>query len=144
MELSTDMKGDITELQCILAFTQRGYIVSIPYSKAKYDFIVDINGVLVKIQAKTSHGVLSPVGTLDSFMFKTSSITVNTVRINQTSYCKRDIDYFATIYNGDCFLIAVEECGSGTKTLRVNPPLNGNVKNIPIMNKNSNEINNRL
>lgn len=130
MELSTDLKGDITELQCILAFTQRGYVVSIPYSKAKYDFIVDINGVLIKIQAKTSCGVPNPIGLLDSFMFRTKSVTVNTIKVNQSSYHKKDIDYFATIYNGDCFLIPVEECGPQSKTLRINPPLNGNVKNI--------------
>ena len=33
-------KGNLTELQCLTAFTELGYTVSIPYGDcAKYDFI---------------------------------------------------------------------------------------------------------
>ena len=42
---------------------------------------------------------------------------------------EKDIDYFATFYNGKCYLIHINDCGS-TKTLRFNLPANGIVSTI--------------
>ena len=48
-------KGNLTELQCITAFYEIGYSVSIPYGEnSRYDFIADVNGHLIRIQVKTS------------------------------------------------------------------------------------------
>ena len=53
--LNTHFLGKITELQVAEAFLQRGFQVCQPLvSDSRYDFIVDINGRLLKIQVKTS------------------------------------------------------------------------------------------
>lgn len=55
MILNSKQKGNLTELQCLAAFGQYGYTISIPYGDcARYDFIVDINNKLYRIQCKTS------------------------------------------------------------------------------------------
>ena len=47
-------KGLLTELRCELDFTNLGYVVSKPITAdSRYDYIVDINGRLLKIQCKT-------------------------------------------------------------------------------------------
>ena len=44
------IKGLTTELQCQLFFTSLGYNVSVPLGEdCKYDFIVDIDGQLLRI-----------------------------------------------------------------------------------------------
>ena len=47
--LTTSDIGDITELQCILAFRERGIAVSIPFGdSAPYDLVVELGGELKK------------------------------------------------------------------------------------------------
>ena len=47
--------GNLTELQCLTSFVSLGYNVSIPYGdNAKYDFIADIQGKLIRVQVKTA------------------------------------------------------------------------------------------
>ena len=42
-ELTTKQKGNITEIQCLLAFISQGYKVSIPYGEdCRYDLVLDI------------------------------------------------------------------------------------------------------
>ena len=51
--VDTKQIGNLTELQCITRFYELGYSISIPYGDSeKYDFILDINGNLYKIQCK--------------------------------------------------------------------------------------------
>ena len=53
--LNAKQKGNLTEFRCIVAFMEQGYNISIPYGdNSKYDFIADIDGKLLKIQAKTA------------------------------------------------------------------------------------------
>ena len=53
--LNSKQKGNITELECMLAFVKLGYNVLIPYGDCeRYDFVVDIKGNFYKIQVKTS------------------------------------------------------------------------------------------
>lgn len=119
--LNTKQKGNLTELLCLAAFTELGYIVSIPYGDcARYDFIVDIDNKLYKIQCKTANEVEDGV-----FRFSTRSTQVGISSVNTRTYSKNDIDFFATIINKKCCLIPVEETSSREKTLRINPPKNG-------------------
>ncbi len=119
--LNSKQKGNLTELLCLAAFTELGYTVSIPYGDcARYDFIVDINNKLYKIQCKTANEVEDGV-----FRFSTRSTQVGTSSINTRTYSKDEIDFFATIINKKCCLIPVEETSSRAKTLRINPPKNG-------------------
>ena len=53
MELTPKQKGNLTELQCLTAFIQQGCTVSIPYGDcARYDFLVDIDGIIIKVQCE--------------------------------------------------------------------------------------------
>ena len=123
----TKVKGNITELMCIAGFIELGYQVSIPYGdSAKYDFVVDVNGKFWRVQCKSSH-VAHRGGKEDSgaFSFGTVSQTTNTKKTVRHQYTKKDIDYFATWYNNNVYIIPVEET-STSKTLRLSPPKNEN------------------
>mgnify|MGYP002620560538 CR=1 FL=1 len=119
---STLIKGDTTELQCILAFQSRGYYCSVPFSgSCRYDLIVDINNKLFKIQCKSSvchqqDGVL---------LFSTSRTTTNTKETVRYSYSKDEVDYFYTYWNNYHFLVPIEETSTTSKSLRISKPLQG-------------------
>ena len=49
----------------------------------------------------------------------------NATGYTQNSYTKDDIDYFATFFNGEVYLIPIEECSGAAKRLRFLPPKNG-------------------
>ena len=107
----------------MLAFIKLGYTCSVPFgNSAKYDFIVDVNGELLRIQCKSSHYVDD---TKDAFYIDTSTSTVNTKEIKRYLYTNKDIDYFATSFENEVYVISIEECSGTTKTLRINPPKNG-------------------
>ena len=53
-ELNSHFKGEITEQQVAIEFLTLGYLVSKPLvQRSRYDFVVDINHKLYKIQVKT-------------------------------------------------------------------------------------------
>lgn len=111
MELSSKEKGNLTELQCLMAFYELGYKASIPYGEnSRYDFILDVDGILLRIQVKTC------TVTANGITIPCKSTQVNSTETKVYSYNKEQIDYFATYYNNQCYLIKVEECSS-TKTL---------------------------
>lgn len=127
-ELSPKQKGNLTELQCLTAFYELGYSVSIPYGEnSRYDFIADINNQLLKIQVKTSRVKKEN----EAIEFACRSTNVNTKGTTYHRYDKEQIDYFATYWEGKCYLIPVEEC-SVTKTLRFCYPANGQKKGITL------------
>lgn len=111
MELSSKEKGNLTELQCLTACYELGYKASIPYGEnSRYDFILDVDGILLRVQVKTC----KETGT--GIKIPCRSTQVNTSEIKSHAYNKEQIDYFATFYKGNCYLIKVEEC-SIEKTL---------------------------
>lgn len=127
MSLTTKQKGNLTELQCLTAFTENGCPVSIPYGDSdKYDFIADVDGKLLKVQVKTSS---LKQGNKDAIAFSCRSTHKNFGGTTNRKYTKEDIDYFATYWNHTCYLIPIEEC-STEKTLRFVPPKNGQTKGI--------------
>lgn len=129
VELTTKQKGNITEMECILAFMKAGYKVSIPYGEdCKYDLVVDINNKLYRIQCKTSHALTNPE---DGFKFKTKSVVITTHGVKENHYELNEIDYFATVYEGNCYLVPVGEA-SHEKTLRFRYPINGQKKGISL------------
>ena len=118
----TQSKGNIIELRCITKFIEYGIQCSIPYGNgAKYDFIADIEGQLLRIQCKSS--TLTKHGSL---VFSCLSTTTNTQKTRQHKYTKQDIDYFATEYQGEVYVIPVEKCLHCLKTLRLVPSQNNN------------------
>lgn len=116
----TKQKGLITELQCELAFSEIGILLSKPIVEdSRYDYIADLGDHFIKIQCKTS----SVGENNDYIVFSTRSTRVNSTETIQRSYTKDEIDYFYTYYKGKSYLIPVEECSS-TKKLRFIPPKN--------------------
>lgn len=117
-------------MECMLAFMKLGYEVSVPFGEdSRYDFIADINDKLYKIQCKTSSEIIEG-DTVLAIKFKTvrqsGSKATNWTR---TKYGENEIDYFATSYQGKCYLVPLSEC-SNEKTLRIVPPKSGQIKGI--------------
>ena len=126
----TQSIGNLNELKCISRFIELGYECSIPYGNgAKYDFIVDVNGELLKIQCKScSHPRRNGIVDNDAIQISTVSQTTNTKKTTRHTYSNQEIDYFATSYNNKIYIIPVDEC-STNKTLRFKAPLNNSQYN---------------
>lgn len=121
---NTLLKGRLTELKSITYFLELGYIISIPEIPCQYDFLLDNQGKIFKIQVKTCREK-------DGYIeFNTSSITHNKQGYTRREYDLNMVDFFCTYYNEKCYLIPLSECGSKTKRLRLEPTKNGQTKNI--------------
>ena len=100
-------KGNITELKCLLALKENGIDVSIPYGdNSRYDFVIDVNNKLFKVQCKSSH-----LTKYNSYEFATCSNNWNNKR--RKSY-KNEIDFFITDVDGICCLIPINDVGDRT------------------------------
>ena len=125
-ELSSHFIGEITEQQVALEFLKLGFLVSKPLvQSSRYDFIVDINHKLYKIQVKT--GTLKENAYIE---FATSTSHTNTNGTVNLTYSEEDVDFFATIYNNECYLIPHSMCGKRAQRLRLIPTKNGQTKGI--------------
>ena len=126
--LNSKQIGNLTEMECMLAFMRHGFNVLTPYGDCeRYDFVADVNGILFKIQAKTSRPARGVEGAI---VFNTSSQTTSNGKMVHHSYDDTQIDYFMTFYEGKAYLIPVNECSTRAKTLRFLPPKNGQIKGI--------------
>lgn len=125
--MDTKQIGNITELEVLTYATKLGLQVSIPFGdRERYDQIWDVKGKLLKIQVKTS----SPLDEgVTAIKFSCRSSTKVKGKIQYSRYTKEEIDFFATIWNGKCYLVPVEEC-SAEKRLRFIPPKNGQTKGV--------------
>lgn len=123
----TQSIGNITELKCLLKFIELGYECSIPYGNgAKYDFVADVNGKMLRIQCKSANAIKSQHSDkIDAFSFSTVCSTTNTQKTIRHRYDETQIDYFATVFDERVYLVPVSEC-STSKTLRFIPPANNN------------------
>jgi hypothetical protein len=123
--MTNKQKGNLTELQCLTAFIESGCGVSIPYGDCyPYDFIVDVEGKLIKVQVKSSS-----LKDENAIKFSCRSTHVNCSGVKNVRYQAKDVDYFATFWEGQCYLIPFNEC-SAEKTLRFAPPKSGQLKGI--------------
>ena len=120
--LNSKQIGNLTEMECMLAFMRHGFNVLTPYGDCeRYDFVADVNGILIKVQVKTSR---YKDDLKNSILFSCRSTRKNMTQSRQVKYTSDEIDYFATYFNGKCYLVLIEECSS-EKTLRFEPPANG-------------------
>ena len=125
-KLSSHFIGEITEQQVALEFLKLGYLVSKPLvQSSRYDFIVDINHNLYKIQVKT--GTLKENSYIE---FATSTSHTNTKGTLNLNYSAEDVDFFATMHEGNCYLVPYEVCGKRAQRLRIIPTKNGQTKGI--------------
>lgn len=126
--LNSKQIGNLTEMECMLAFMRHGFNVLTPYGDCeRYDFVADVNGILVKIQVKTSRPARGVEGAI---VFNTSSQTTSNGKMVHHSYDDTQIDYFMTFYEDKAYLIPISECSAREKTLRFLPPKNGQIKGI--------------
>ena len=126
MSLSSHFIGEITEQEVALAFLKQGILLSKPLvQSSRYDFIADINNKLYKIQVKT--GNFKENAYLE---FATSTSHTNTKGTLNISYTADDVDFFATMYEGQCFLIPYDLCGKRNQRIRFVPAQNGQTKGI--------------
>ena len=122
--MNTKQLGNLTELQCMTYLYGLGYSISIPFGNAdKYDLILDINDKLYKIQIKHSSEYVDSNGETEYIKFKCTWQSHNTTGYNKIKYKENEVDFFATFYNNQCYLIPQNEC-SNEKILRIKPPKN--------------------
>ena len=122
--LNSKQIGNITEVECMLSFLKLGYNVLQPYGDCeRYDFVADVKGNFYKIQCKTAKEIDGGI----EFSCR-SSHRVQGKCVNE-KYTKNDVDFFATSYNGKCYLVPQNEC-SNAKKLRFEPPANGQITGI--------------
>lgn len=125
--ISTHFRGEITELQVAESFLELGYQVSKPLVfDSRYDFVVDIHSHLYRVQVKTSK--LSADGS--SIEFSTRTSHTNTSKTVCHSYSAKDVDYFATVYNHQCYLIPISKIGNRSFKIRLKPCRNGQVIDV--------------
>lgn len=128
--------GNLAELQCITRLYELGYSISIPYGdNEKYDFILDINGSLYKIQCKHAMLHFNEDNNVDYISIDTTWQTGYTKnkKMQYHTYSATEIDYFVTFYENKSYLIPVDECNT-QKILRVLPPKNNQSKGINYLN----------
>ena len=125
--LSSHFIGEITEQTVALEFLKLGILISKPLvQSSRYDFIADVNNHLYKIQVKTC----TERENGSYFDFATSTSHTNAKGTLNISYSADDVDFFATIYNNQCYLIPFNLCGKRAQRLRLKPTLNGQTKGI--------------
>ena len=132
--MNTKQIGNLVELQCATILYELGCSVSIPFGNSnKYDLIIDWNDKLYKIQCKHSKEFLTDKGSPDYISFSCQWQSHNmTNGYSKQKYLANEIDYFATYYNGKCYLIPQNEC-STQKILRINPPKNNQTKGVSFL-----------
>lgn len=110
----------------VLEFLKQGILLSKPLvQSSRYDFIADINNKLYKIQVKT--GSFKENAYLE---FATSTSHTNAQGTLNISYNSNDVDFFATIYENQCYLIPFDLCGKRAQRIRFIPTKNGQTKGI--------------
>lgn len=120
----TQSIGCYVELECISAFIKLGYTCCIPYGNdAKYDFIVDVDGKFIRIQCK-SPMLIKDENIVTSLLLSLRCSTTNTKGTVTHGYTKEQIDYFATYYNNNIYIIPITEIGNSSFTLRLIEPKN--------------------
>ena len=103
--VQTKAKGITTELLCQAYFSSLGYNVSVPIGEdCRYDMIIDLKGHLLRVQVK------SCTETKNGLSFSTKSITTSSKENVIHTYSKEEIDFIATYFDNQCYLIPVEEC----------------------------------
>lgn len=123
--MNTKQKGNLTELQCLTAFVKNGCAVSIPYGDCyQYDFIADVDGQLIKVQVKTS-----AMKDENAIEFSCRSTYMNSKGAINVRYNAKNVDYFATYWNEQCYIVPFKEC-SVTKILRFAPTKSGQIKGV--------------
>ena len=108
--------GDITEYRFALYCMERNIPISKPMNNnLPYDFIIEINDKLLKVQVKTGYNSKSQ----NSFMFNTRSTSKNYTEVTTKNYIDK-INGFITCYfdiPNKFFYIPIEKASKGCMTM---------------------------
>ena len=132
---STQQKGTLTELHCIMDLTNLGIRCLTPVDESsKYDVVADVdgNGKFIRIQCKTASWSTDTAQPETAFVIYTCCQTTNTKTTTRHKYSKDDIDYFYTWFNGQGYLVSIEEATGITFRWRYEYPTNGQKAGIHI------------
>lgn len=117
--MNTQKSGTINEQRCLLKCIEAGYVVSKPlFNNARYDFIIDTNGKLLRIQAKSGrwgndeHSIIK-------FNGYSQHATCNGNK--RMKYTTREIDFFMVQKDNVFYLYPATDEGFCEKSLRVSP-----------------------
>ncbi len=131
----TQQKGLSTELHCILDLTNLGIRCLKPIDESsKYDVVADLNGRFIRIQCKTASWAIDTAQSEAAFTIRTYCQTTNTKSTAHYKYSKDDIDYFYTWFNGQGYLVSIEEATGVTFRWRYEYPSSGQKQGIHIAN----------
>ena len=129
----TQRKGTLTELHCIVDLTELGIRTLTPTDEAsKYDVVADVNGQFIRIQCKTSSWAKDTAIPETAFQIETNHMTTNTKKTTRYLYSKNDIDYFYTYFQGQGYLVSIDEASGATFRWRYEYPSSGQTKGIHI------------
>lgn len=123
--MNTKQVGNITEAKILSKLVECGKTVLMPFGEnCRYDMAVDDDGVLVRVQCKSGHLKSG------SILFNASSIHGH--RSKPSKPYTDEADYFGVYCAalGTCYLVPVEDVTITCGSLRVEPPLNNQVKGI--------------
>lgn len=130
---TTQQKGTMTELHCILDLTSLGIRTLTPTDEAsKYDVVADLDGKFIRIQCKTSAWAKDTGEQETAFQIATHRQTTNTKQTVRYMYSKDDIDYFYTYFQGQGYLVSIEEANKKTFRWRYEYPSTGQKQGIHI------------
>ena len=129
----TQKKGTLTELHCIMDLTELGIRTLTPTDEAsKYDVVADLNGKFIRIQCKTSTWCTDTKDPQTAFYINTCCMTTNTKETVRHLYSKNDIDYFYTYFQGQGYLVSIEEAEGKTFRWRYEYPSTGQKQGVHI------------
>lgn len=109
-------------------FIKDGYNVLVPFGSSRYDFVVEKNGIFIRIQVKKAN-VKENV-----LVFSTCSTLVGSTKIVSRDYTDKEIDLFAAvdIDRSLVYLMRVDEVSKFKQTLRLKAPKNNQIKGIKL------------
>lgn len=131
----TQQKGLSTEIHCLQDFTDLGLQCLIPFGDScRYDIAVEINEKIYRIQCKAARWCKDTSEENVAFMIETQSQTTNTKKTVKHKYTSEQIDYFYTWFNGQGYLISIQEATGVTFRIRYEYPKTGQKNGIHIAN----------
>lgn len=129
----TQQKGTITELRCILDLTNLGIRCLVPVDESsKYDVVADLNGTFIRIQCKTACWAKDTAQEKVAFEIDTCRSTTNTKTTTHYKYSANEIDYFYTWFEGQGYLVSIEEAKGLTFRWRYEYPSTNQKQGIHI------------
>ena len=125
--MNTKQVGEIAEACVLTALLKAGYVVLTPFGgNQRYDFVVEKNGVFLRIQCKSGRICDGCV------IFQTSSAHA------YHGKCKRDYYGDAELFAVYCreldkmYIVPVDDVGCSSTQLRLEPTQNGQEKKSPL------------